>query len=193
MSGGTSRDRHPQPTSPRSSSARGRSRPRRRSSPRISSAIPRSSCSARRRCCWRRAKARRAAARRSMAAPSLASAADGNRIVTGGDDGKVVATDAEGESSGARDRRQAPLDRPRGGRPERQRWPGRQASRRSCARGKGAERALEVPLDRRRIGVRAEGPAPRHRPLQRRHALVSERAEPSPRSWNGRARISAPA
>ncbi len=43
----------------------------------------------------------------------LASATDGERIVTGGDDGKLVATDVSGEVDDSRQRRQASLDRPR--------------------------------------------------------------------------------
>ena len=122
--------------------------------------------------------ARRRAARRCVVhgGAILSSAADADRVVTGGDDGKVVSTDAKGESTVlAADAKHRWIDHvavgPSGAvawsagraglRPHRQR-------RRAHARGA---------LDRRRTGVRAEGPSPRHRALQRRHALVSQRPE----------------
>ena len=118
----------------------------------------------------------RAARARSMRGAILASASDGERIITGGDDGKVVATDAQG-----RQRRSSPPTpstagsiTSRSGRTARS--PGRPASRPSRAPARAREQALDAALDRRRAGVRAEGLSARHRPLQRRHALVPERA-----------------
>ena len=77
----------------------------------------------------------------------LSSTADAHRIFTAGDDGKVMATDARRRQHRDCGRCEAPLDRPRGGRPERRgRLVGRQAS--LCARGhgtEGAERVLELP------------------------------------------------
>ena len=60
----------------------------------ISSAPRRSSCSARKRCCSRRDDGERRVA--IHAGGILASASDGARIVTGGDDGRLVATTADG-------------------------------------------------------------------------------------------------
>ena len=76
----------------------------------------------------------------------LASASDGTRIVTGGDDGKLVATDADGEPSGHRHRRQAPLDRPGRARPRwRRRLVGRQD--RACAHQEGRAAQLRGAVD----------------------------------------------
>ena len=74
----------------------------------------------------------------------LASAADAKRIVTGGDDGKVVATDAEGESTilaaGAKQRW---IDHVAVGPAGALAW---SAGREACVRtAKGSERTLEVP------------------------------------------------
>ena len=55
---------------------------------------------------------------------------------------------------------------------------------------KGREKTLEVPSDRPRPRLRAEGLPARDLPLQRRDPLVSQRRRPSPNSSNGRARIS---
>ena len=57
--------------------------------------------------------------------------------------------------------------------------------------GKGDERSARAALDRRRARVRAERLSARDRALQRRDALVSERARPRPSCSTGRARISA--
>ena len=75
----------------------------------------------------------------------LARPRDGDRIVTGGDDGKVVATDAQGRQharsrptpsgAGSTTSRSAPTARS----------PGRPASRPSSRTGKGEERTLDVP------------------------------------------------
>ena len=132
------------------------------------------------------AQGRRAAARRVHAGAILASAADGERIVTGGDDGKVVATDAQGESATlAADPKHRWIDHVAVGPNGARRLVGRQAGLRAHQQGR---RACAGPaLDRRRTGVRAEGLSARCRPLQRRHALVSERAEAEPETleWKG--------
>jgi WD40 repeat protein len=74
----------------------------------------------------------------------LASAADAKRIVTGGDDGKVVATDAEGESTIlAADGKQRWIDHVAVGPAGALAW---SAGREACVRtAKGSERRLEVP------------------------------------------------
>src|SRR5215471_8924727 len=74
----------------------------------------------------------------------LASAADAKRIVTGGDDGKVVATDAEGESAIlAADAKQRWIDHVAVGPAGALAW---SAAREACVRtAKGLQRTLEVP------------------------------------------------
>src|SRR5215471_19315668 len=74
----------------------------------------------------------------------LASAADAERIVTGGDDGKVVATDADGQSTTlAADAKQRWIDHVAVGPAGALAW---SAGREACVRtGKGAQRTLEVP------------------------------------------------
>jgi WD40 repeat protein len=74
----------------------------------------------------------------------LATAADAERIVTGGDDGKVVATDAEGDSTTiAADAKQRWIDHVAVGPAGALAW---SAGREACVRtGKGAQRTLEVP------------------------------------------------
>ena len=134
----------------------------------------RRSCSARRRCCCRRER-RGAAHRACMAAASWRPPSDGTRIVTGGDDGKVVATDARRRERDDRDRREAPLDRSRRARAGRRGGLVAPASRRSCAPARASQVARGA-FDRRRAGLRAEGLAARDRALQRRVALVSQRA-----------------
>jgi len=74
----------------------------------------------------------------------LASAADAARIVTGGDDGKVVATDAEGQSTIlAADAKQRWIDHVAVGPAGALAW---SAGREACVRtAKGSKRTLEVP------------------------------------------------
>src|SRR6516164_123634 len=74
----------------------------------------------------------------------LASAADAKRIVTGGDDGKVVATDAEGQSTIlAADAKQRWIDHVAVGPAGALAW---SAGREACVRtAKGSKRTLEVP------------------------------------------------
>jgi WD40 repeat protein len=74
----------------------------------------------------------------------LAAAADGARIVTGGDDGKVVATDAEGNSTTiAADAKRRWIDHVAVGPAGALAW---SAGREACVRtGKGSQRTLEVP------------------------------------------------
>ena len=91
-----------------------------------------------------------------------------------------------GRERGPRHRPEAPLDRSRRCRAERRRGlVGGQAGVRAHRQGRRAR--ARGALDRRRIGVRAEGLSARHRPLQWRHALVSERAEAAPEKleWKG--------
>ena len=120
----------------------------------------------------------------------LCAASDGKRIVTGGDDGKVVALDAKGEVTVlATDAKRRWIDNvalhPDGA----VAWSaGKTAFVRS---GKGDEKSLRCALDRRRARVRAEGPAAGGRPLQRRDAVVSQHGGRSRSVSNGPARISA--
>src|SRR5262249_49326786 len=106
----------------------------------------------------------------------LATAADGARIVTGGDDGKVVATDAEGDSTTiAADAKQRWIDHVAVGPAGPLAW---SAGPEACvAPRQGLAAHARSAVDRRRPCLHAERPAPRHRPLQRPHALVRECAE----------------
>src|SRR5499433_2536244 len=74
----------------------------------------------------------------------LATSADAERVVTGGDDGKVVATDADGQSTTvAADAKQRWIDHVAVGPAGALAW---SAGREACVRtGKGAQRTLEVP------------------------------------------------
>ena len=101
-----------------------------------------------------------------------------------------MATGADGDTAViAADDKKA-LDRPGRARPGRRgRLVGRQD--RACAHQKGRAALIRSALDRRRPGVRAERLSPRHRALQRRHAVVSQCARPRRKRSNGRARISA--
>src|SRR6516165_7370374 len=74
----------------------------------------------------------------------LSTAADADRVVTGGDDGKVVATDAEGKSTTvATDAKQRWIDHVAVGPAGALAW---SAGREACVRtAKGSERTLEVP------------------------------------------------
>ena len=169
-----------------------RTKPVAAGAPVVARALPRRrapcSRSARRRCCsWRRTAP--SSASRCMAAASSSVACDGARIVTGGDDGKVVATDANGTSETLGDRRQASLDRSRRARAGRRcRMVGRQAGVRAHRQGRGQ---IDRPaVERRRACLRAEGPAARGRALRRRDAVVSRTRRPRPRCSPGRARTS---
>ena len=165
--------RHPI-QSPPSSIASSPSRRARRSSACISSATARCSRSARKRCCSSRLTAPSSASR-SHAGGILSVACDGARIVTGGDDGKVVATDAKAQSETlATDAKHRWIDRVALGPDGAVAWAaGKQAFVRS-RQGRGQiDRSA---LQRRRACVRAEGPAARDRALRRRDAVVSERA-----------------
>ena len=103
----------------------------------------------------------------------LSSASDGGRVVTGGDDGKVVATYAKGNSETvATDAKRRWIDHVAVGPSNAVAWSaGKQAFAHA---GKGTEKSLEVDLDGRRAGVRTEGVAARDRALQRRDALVCQ-------------------
>ena len=116
----------------------------------------------------------------------LSAASDGAWVITGGDDGKVFVTGAKGDSRARRHRRQASLDRSGRGRAGRRGGlVGRQDG--LCDAGQGRAAHARGAVDRRRARVRAQGRAACDRPLQRRHAVVSERARPRPRSleWKG--------
>ena len=130
------------PTLPPSSSAPASSRPARRWWPCISSAAPRPSCSARRRVLLVADKGDEK--RLAIHGGGILSAAtDGARVVTGGDDGKVFVTDAQGDSRSLR-----PTPSAAGSIMSRSartaRWRGRPASRRSCRAGKGEPKSIEV-------------------------------------------------
>ena len=103
----------------------------------------------------------------------LCAASDGNRIVMGGDDGKLVALDGKGEVTLlATDAKRRWIDNV--ARPSRRRLRvvGRQD--RLCPQRQGRRKILRSAVDRRRPGVRAERPAARDRALQRRDAVVSQ-------------------
>ena len=102
----------------------------------------------------------------------LATAADGERVVSGGDDGKVVDDEAAGREPHARDRPETPLDRSHRARRRTAPSPGRPARRPSC-RSKAAAR-IRSALDRRRPRLSAERLSACGRALQRRHAVVSQ-------------------
>ena len=147
----------------------------------------RCSCSARKRCCSPSRKASRGASAVHGGA-ILATAADGERIVSGGDDGKVVATDAK-VSRDARDRPQASLDRSRRARAGRRgRLVGRQdrfrARQRSCANSKRHRRSADLPSCPRAFGSRS-------RITTARRSGFPTRRRPRRKSSNGKARISA--
>ena len=101
----------------------------------------------------------------------LATAADGERIVSGGDDGKVVATNAKGESRDARHRSKTSLDRSCRARARRR---GRLVRRQNGVRAGQVNTRIRSAFHRRRTGFPAERLSARYRPLQRRHAVVSE-------------------
>ncbi len=120
----------------------------------------------------------------------LCAASDGERIVTGGDDGKLVALNAKGEISVlATDAKRRWIDNvalhPDGA----VAWSAGKTAFVPQRQGRGE--ILRRALDRRRAGVCAKGPAAGGRALQRRDAVVSQHGGASRNSWNGRARISA--
>ena len=120
----------------------------------------------------------------------LSSASDGGRVVTGGDDGKVVATDAKGNSETvATDAKRRWIDHVAIGPADAVAWSaGKQAFART---GKGAEKSLEVASTVGGLAFAPKGLRLADRALQRRDALVSRMPRPIPTRWNGRARISA--
>ena len=120
----------------------------------------------------------------------LCAASDGKRIVTGGDDGKVVALDAKGEiDTLATDAKRRWIDNvalhPDGAFA----WSAGKTAFVRSAQGRG--QIVRCAVDGRRAGVRAEGPAARDRALQRRDAVVSEHGRRRRSGSNGQARISA--
>ncbi len=120
----------------------------------------------------------------------LASASDGNRIVTGGDDGTLVATDARGEHRIlATDDKRRWIDQVALGPDGAVAWSAGKTAH--VLTKKGEERTFEAPSTVAGLAFAPKGFRAGHRALQRRHALVSQRRGPSRRRWNGRARISA--
>ncbi len=179
------------PTHPPSSSARGRSTAgARRWSPCIFSASTRG-VRARRGGAAARAPQRRGAPRRGPRRRAFCRRPrDGERIVTGGDDGKVVATDATARASRHRNRRQAPLDRSRRARARRRGGlVGRQAGIRARpARARAQRSKCRRPSAGWRSRRRAFGSRSRTT-TARRSGFRTRR--PRPRCSSGRARISA--
>ncbi len=104
----------------------------------------------------------------------LSAASDGASIVTGGDDGKVFATDAKGESRLiATDLKRRWIDQVAAGPDGAVAWSaGKQAFAQDRQRRAAFDRGA---VHRRRLGVRAEGPAARRRALQWRLPVVPER------------------
>jgi len=112
----------------------------------------------------------------------LASAADANRVVTGGDDGKVVATDAQGATTViATDARHRWIDHVALGPGGAVAWSaGKTAFVRTA---KGEERSVEVPST---VGAPASGsPTPRRRPSgwTGRARIWASRSAPTAASW----------
>ena len=105
----------------------------------------------------------------------LSAATDGASVVTGGDDGKVFATDAKGESRLiATDLKRRWIDQVAAGPDGAVAWSaGKQAFAQT---GNGEPRSIEVQSTVGGLGFRAEGPAARRRALQRRVLVVPERA-----------------
>ena len=103
----------------------------------------------------------------------LSAASDGVSVITGGDDGKVFATDAKGESRLiATDAKRRWIDHVASGPDGAVAW---SAGKQAFVQAK--ERAVHRgAIHRRRLGLCAEGRAARDRPLQRRVDVVSERA-----------------
>ena len=116
----------------------------------------------------------------------LASAADGARIVTGGDDGRLVATDAQtARTELATDDKKRWIDQVALGPDGAVAWSAGKTAH--VLTGKGEQRALRSAVDGRRACFCAERLPPRHRALQRRDALVSQRrgAKPEMLEWKG--------
>ena len=120
----------------------------------------------------------------------LATAADDKRIISGGDDGKVVATDAAGRNPHPCHRRKASLDRSRRARTRRR---GRLVRRQDRVRaGQGTARIRSALHRRRRLPScpKASGsPSPI---TTAPRCGFRMRRRPRRKSSNGRARISAP-
>ena len=155
----------------------------------ISSATAPSLSAPRRTCCDGQATTARFRAVAVHGGAILCAASDGERIVMGGDDGKLVALDAKGEVTLLATDRQAALDRQCRAA---SRWRGGVVGRqdRLCPQRQGRGKIVRRALDRRRPGVCAKGPAAGDRALQRRDAVVSQHGGASRNSWNGPARIS---
>ena len=120
----------------------------------------------------------------------LAAASDGARILTGGDDGKVVATDANGESETlATDEKHRWIDHVALGPDGAIAWSAGKQAFVPHRQGRDEDRSM-LPSTRRRARLRAERLAPRRRALQRRDAVVSQRAGKARHASPGRARIS---
>ena len=156
-----------------SSTARGPSRRARRSSPCIFSAAPRCSCSARRRWCWFAGRRRAARRRRTPAAFSRrrATASASSPAATTARWSRPTRTANEHLATDAKRRW---IDRVALGPDGAVAW---SAGKKAFVRtAQGRARIARRALHRRRACVRAEGLSPRDRALQRRVAVVSERA-----------------
>ena len=103
----------------------------------------------------------------------LATAADGERVVSGGDDGRVVATNSAGETHTlASDPKHRWIDHVALAPDGAVAWSAGKTARPSCGRRKLAR--IRSSFDRRRTGFSTQGLSPCHRSLQRRYALVSQ-------------------
>ena len=120
----------------------------------------------------------------------LAAAGDGKRVITGGDDGKVVATDRPvARQVLATDAKRRWIDHVAAGPDGVRRLVGGQARLRAAgARARCARSTCFRPSGARLCAQRL---SPRHRPLQRRRRCGFPTRRRRPSCWSGRARISA--
>ena len=132
--------------------------------------------------------ARAIASRRIRTPGVLVAASDGERFVTGGDDGRVAVTGADGSTKTLAEAKGAWIDSlalSAGG------AFAYATGKRVIARDdKGREKTPRGALRRARPRLRAQGLSSGDQPLQRRDASGFPTSRPSPKSWNGRARIS---
>ncbi len=129
--------------------------------------------------CWRWATAtillrrhRRAREGRSRTPQFSSRAADANRVVTGGDDGRIVEINRRRRGQRARRRGRQVDRRPRVARGWRRRLVRRQAGARARRQGRGAK--LGRAIERARHGLHAQGLPARLLALQRREPLVPQ-------------------
>ncbi len=117
----------------------------------------------------------------------LSAATDGICVVTGGDDGKVFSTDAKGESRLiATDAKRRWIDHVAAGPDGAVAWSAGKTA--FVQAGKGEPRSIEVQSTVGGLAFAPKGVRLADRPLQRRVAVVSERAGRARRCWSGRAR-----